>query len=74
MLSYFWYIHSTDNLDFNDCLTIEYMKEKNIKILLSFNENFDQVKYINRVYDFDEYVKNRLNFFKYVKWRRNLKW
>jgi len=43
------------------------MKEKNIKILLSFNENFDQVKYINRVYDFDEYVKNRLNFFKYVK-------
>lgn len=43
------------------------MKEKNIKVLLSFNEKFDNVKGINRVYDFDEYNKNILNFFKYSK-------
>lgn len=60
-------LHSTDILDFNDSLTIEYMKEKNIKVLLSFNEKFDDVKGVNRVYDFDEYIKNRLNFFKYAK-------
>ena len=41
------------------------MNEKNINVLLSFNEKFDYVKEINRVYDFDEYVKNRLNFIKY---------
>ena len=60
-------MHSNDLLNFNDLLTIEYMKEKNIKVLLSFNEKFDNVKGINRVYDFDEYNKNILNFFKYSK-------
>lgn len=60
-------LHSNDLLNFNDWLTIEYMKEKNIKVLLSFNEKFDNVKGINRVYDFDEYNKNILNFFKYSK-------
>lgn len=58
-------LHSDDLLDFEDCLTIEYMKEKNIKVLLSFNEKFDNIKGINRVYEFDKYNKNRLNFFKY---------
>lgn len=60
-------LHSNDILDFNDCLTIEYMKEKSIKALLSFNENFDEIKGINRLYDFDKYNKNRLNFFRYAK-------
>ena len=43
------------------------MKEKSIKALLSFNENFDEIKGINRLYDFDEYNKNKLNFYKYNK-------
>lgn len=60
-------LHSDDLLDFEDCLTIEYMKEKNIKVLLSFNEKFDNIKGINRVYEFDKYNKNRLNFFKYAE-------
>lgn len=60
-------LHSTDNMDFNDILTIEYMKEKNIKVIMSFNEKFDKIKSINRVYDFDKHNKNRLNFFKYVE-------
>ena len=59
--------HSNNLLDFDDCLTIEYMKEKKIKVLLSFNEKFDDIKGINRVYDLDKYNKNRLNFFKYAK-------
>ena len=60
-------LHATDFLDFNECITIEYMKEKGIKVLLSFNEKFDDVKGVNRVYDFDEYNQNRLNYLKYSK-------
>ncbi len=60
-------IINSNHLDFNDHLTIEFMKEKSIRVLISFNEKFDNIKGVNRVYDFDEYNKNRLNFFKYTE-------
>lgn len=57
---------SKEKLNFYDCLTIEYMKEKGIRNILSFNEKLDNIKGINRVYDFDKHNKNRLNFIKYA--------
>ena len=51
-----------DKLSYDDCLTIEFMKDKEIRHILSFNENLDNVKDINRVYSFSRNNKKHLNF------------
>lgn len=65
------YTNSLDNyvnvpqISYFDCLTVEYMKEKGIRNIISFNENLDQIKGVNRIFGFDEYNENRLNILKY---------
>lgn len=56
---------SSSSLEYCDCLTLEFMKSRNIYNILSFNEKLDDVHGINRVYDFDVVNKKRLNFIKY---------
>ena len=53
---------SNHSLNFLDCLTIKYMENKDFKYLISFNEKFDEVKGIKRLYKVDEYYPHRLNF------------
>ena len=53
------------SISYSDCLTVEYMKEKGIHNIISFNERLDQIKGINRIFGFDKYNKNRLNILKY---------
>lgn len=52
-------------ISYSDCLTVEYMKEKEIHNIISFNERLDQIKGVNRIFGFDKYNKNRLNILKY---------
>ncbi len=58
---------SNDSLSFLDCITIKYMKSKEIKHIISFNEQFDQIKGIKRLYKLDEYNSKQLNFNNYLK-------
>ncbi len=53
---------SNDSFSFLDCITIKYMKSKEIKHIISFNEKFDEIKSIKRLYKLDEYNPKRLNF------------
>lgn len=53
---------SNHYLNFLDCLTIKYMENKEFKYLISFNEKFDEIKGIKRLYKVDEYYPYRLNF------------
>lgn len=53
---------SNHYLNFLDCLTIKYMENKEFKYLISFNEKFDEIKGIKRLYKVDEYFPHRLNF------------
>jgi len=59
------YITADVGLSFDDFITLEFMKQKVIRTIVSFNQAFDIVGGINRVYDLDEYNSRRLNFFKY---------
>jgi predicted nucleic acid-binding protein len=59
------YITADVGLTFDDFITLGFMKQKGIRTIVSFNQAFDKVNGINRVYDLDEYNPHRLNFFKY---------
>lgn len=48
---------TSNNLNFNDWLTLTYMKQKDIKFILSFNEKFDKITGIKRIYK-ENYFKN----------------
>ena len=52
---------SNHSLNFLDCLTIKYMENKDFKYLISFNEKFDEIKGIKRLYKLDDYYPHRLN-------------
>ena len=52
-----------NTLNFIDCVTIQYMKSKKIKYIISFNEKLDKIKGLKRLYRLDEYNPHRLNFF-----------
>lgn len=54
---------SNKSHSFLDCITIQYMKSKEIKYIISFDEKFDEIKGIKRLYKIDEYNPYRLNFF-----------
>ena len=54
---------SNDSFSFNDCISIQYMKYKKMKYIISFNETFDEINGIKRLYKLDEYNSHRLNFF-----------
>jgi len=61
-LSAYELFKSNDSFSFLDCITINYMKSKEIKYIISFNEELDQIKDIKRLYKLDEYNSNSLNF------------
>ncbi|MBE6487045.1 MAG: PIN domain-containing protein [Methanosphaera stadtmanae] len=54
---------SEDYLNFIDCVTIQYMKSREIKYIISFDETLDNIKGFKRLYKIDEYNPHRLNFF-----------
>lgn len=53
---------SNNSLTLLDCITIKYMQSKQIKHIISFNQQFDKIKKIKRLYKLDEYNPKRLNF------------
>ena len=59
------YITADVGLSFDDFITLGFMKQKGIRTIVSFNQAFDKVNGINRVYDLDKYDDHKLNFFKY---------
>ncbi|RAP51480.1 MAG: hypothetical protein BZ137_09920 [Methanosphaera sp. rholeuAM130] len=61
------YLTSDNDLSFDDSLTLGFMKKRGIRVIVSFNEAFDQIRGINRIYALDEYNPRILNFFKYVQ-------
>lgn len=53
---------STD-LSYQDCLTITLMKKMNIRNIISFNEGFDKIRGIRRLYRVDKLHPHQLNYF-----------
>ena len=53
----------TTNLSYNDCLTVVYMKNNDIRNIISFNEEFSKVKGVRRLYRQDKHHPHRLNYF-----------
>ena len=51
-----------ENLTFLNCLTKQYMKHKGLKYILSFNEKYDKIQEIKRIYKMDEINPKRLNY------------
>ena len=54
---------SNDSFSFLDCITIQYMNYKQFKYIISFDEKFDEINSIKRLYKIDEYHPHSLNFF-----------
>lgn len=54
---------NSDNLDYNNCITLVYMKQKKIRYILSFNQKLDTVRGIKRVYKIDKNNKSRLDYY-----------
>lgn len=57
------FFEENPSLNYTDCLTIEYMKKKGLQYILSFNENFDKIKGIKRLYRLDTQYHQQLNYF-----------
>jgi predicted nucleic acid-binding protein len=61
------FFESNQCLSYEECLTVVLMKLNDMRYIISFNENYDEVKQVVRLFDLDKYNNKRLNFFRYVE-------
>jgi len=57
---------TTNILTYEECITITLMNLYEIRYILSFNENYDSIKKIIRLFDIDKYNEKLLNFYRYT--------
>ena len=55
------------SLSYEQCLTVILMKTNDMRYIISFNENYDHVENITRLFDVDKYHPHKLNYSRYVE-------
>lgn len=57
---------TTNILTYEECITVTLMHLYEIKYIISFNEKYDNIKNIIRLFEIDKYNEKQLNFYRYA--------